>query len=301
MKFSRPAKISYVCCFTLAWIGLVTLGCATRHPNDSELSPQPTPKPTAVSPLGGGGDSGILPSGVSAGTKYRIKLVFEDATVARAQLLQMANSEPLRWVEATINSFAPADARDIQVRFRNCQGTVNAVYSATNKDISMCYELVQVLYMAQMRMVQTSDPIRQTSLSLAAVLLHEIGHAAVDLYGISATGNQESSADEFSATFAISYGRMDIAQGLVTFLTNMQILSGSTMSAGTFFDEHPIGLSRIGDVNCLIYGSSPQQFAAMVPRAVLQARAAKCANEFPVKKRAWLQLFTSTGVIPPRP
>ena len=89
-------------------------------------------------------------------------------------------------------------------------------------------------------------------------------------------------------------------QSAVIALTNWSgsekgAMSMAMLDAGAkpaYFDEHSIGEQRFYNITCIVYGSAPQQYGALVERGVLpERRAARCMKEYTQKNKAWEDLL----------
>ncbi len=134
---------------------------------------------------------------------------------------------------------------DVNVVFADC-GTANAFFvpapleldgtvEITNGNIIMCHELTELFS-------DFYDETAQSFLASSFVLMHEIGHALVDVLDLPVVGIEESYVDAVAAVFL---GESGLAEGAV--------LAGwffGSQGATPFFDTHRAGPQRLGDLAC---------------------------------------------------
>lgn len=128
---------------------------------------------------------------------------------------------------------------DVAVSFADC-GTANAFFAPAQfnrpAEIVMCHELTALLS-------QFYDNNRQAFLASTFVLMHEVGHALIDVLELPVLGIEESYVDGIAA---VLMGESGIAEG--------SVLAGWFFGGQTntpFFDTHRAGPQRLGDLACL--------------------------------------------------
>ena len=134
---------------------------------------------------------------------------------------------------------------DINVVFADC-GTANAFFvptpialdedvPATSGSIIMCHELTELFS-------GFFDVPTQGFLASSFVLMHEVGHALVEVLDLPVVGIEESYVDAVAAVFL---GESGLAEG--------SVLAGwffGAQGATPFFDTHRAGPQRLGDLAC---------------------------------------------------
>jgi hypothetical protein len=192
-------------------------------------------------------------------------------------------------------------------------GVVNAYYSPGLRRINLCYEFVEMLERIGPKKGQPSDFTYEEAVvgAMVAVILHENGHAAFDMFDVPVFGREEDAADEMSAFIALQFSP-DVAR---------KVVKGFAYWAKTFHsayapfysDEHGTGLQRYYNTLCIAFGSEhselfkefvdkgglPKERAASCPREYGQIKAAFAKTVFPfidqammkkVQARQWLDL-----------
>jgi len=129
------------------------------------------------------------------------------------------------------------------------------------------------------------------------ILLHETGHALVQLLDLPVTGRQEDAVDQLAAILMLRFAGLDETPDQV--IDNLDMAANWMLARSTgaynldaYADEHALGEQRYFNLQCLIYGSDPDGFAGMVDAGDLTAaRAAGCARETRRVSRAWVRLL----------
>lgn len=186
---------------------------------------------------------------------------------------------------------------------RQCN-TINAFYDKKNGAVFLCYEMIDsLLQMGQALSKGASDPkaltIEFVQDNLRFILLHESGHALIDLLDLPAVGREEDSVDQLAAVLLLSHvddkeTKNDIARVLqlasVWFKVNSQ--SSGSPDVASFADEHSLDAQRYFNLLCMVYGLDPEDNGAIVDNGMLpKERAARCPDEASKINRSWARLI----------
>lgn len=136
--------------------------------------------------------------------------------------------------------------------------------------------------------------------SLLFVLMHELGHAAIDLYDIPIlTAGEEDAADSF-ATWILqarpnNTGLQVASVGAEMWLANARVAK-QHRHAPVFWGEHSPDERRGYRVACLVYGSDPVNYYALanrlnIPDNELPIWKEKCIREAQRSAASWQQLI----------
>lgn len=88
---------------------------------------------------------------------------------------------------------------DIPVILSEC-GTPNAYYDLKEKELVFCYELLESYYkMFQNQGYDNLESIEKMVQVFAFVVIHELGHALIDVYDLPITGMEEDAVDQLSS------------------------------------------------------------------------------------------------------
>jgi hypothetical protein len=129
---------------------------------------------------------------------------------------------------------------------------------------------------------------------VVGVFFHELGHGLIDIFELPVTGREEDVVDEFS-TMLLLYAREEGAEmipemllGFADFFRLMAKYGGGT----PWWDEHSPSMTRFGNVLCLLYGSSPNEFQKLVDQQKMPKRRLHfCRKEYPEKQKAWERIL----------
>ena len=204
----------------------------------------------------------------------------------RDEALEMQESGVLQDLADALNAIV-ALPRDVGLRFAEC-GEANAYYDSEAHEISMCLELMAS--MAETLEGQFQDD-EQTTEALAgafiAVVLHEAGHALVDVLELPVTGREEDAVDQLSAWLLIEAD--DVASVLGAAAT---YYTDGEAGDDEFADEHSLDKQRYFNLVCWAYGSNPAESEELIETWELPAaRAEQCEAEYAQLDRSWSRLL----------
>ena len=181
-------------------------------------------------------------------------------------------------------------------------GEFGSFYRPAEAEVVLCYETLHTLYeraRAQQHRngLDEGYPFRYVRANIRFIVLHETGHALVDLLDLPVTGRQEDAVDQLAAILMLRFADLDETSEQV--IGNLRMAADWLLSHSTgaynldaYADEHALGEQRYFNLQCLIYGTDPAAFAGMVAAGDLTpARARGCARETRLATRAWLRLL----------
>ncbi|QNP41952.1 DUF4344 domain-containing metallopeptidase [Lysobacter solisilvae (ex Woo and Kim 2022)] len=178
----------------------------------------------------------------------------------------------------------------------------NAFYSAERAEVVMCYETLQVLlergqHLAQEQKLGDDYAQKYLAANLRFILLHETGHALIDLLEIPITGREEDAVDQLATTLMQRFAGLDESSRQTA--DNLRMASNWFLARSTgqynldaYADEHALGEQRYFNLQCLIYGRNPARYIGIVTDGDLpEARAKTCPAEARRVDKAWLRLL----------
>lgn len=204
----------------------------------------------------------------------------------RAVAREMQDSGTLQALADSLNAIFVLP-RDVGLRFAQCD-EANAYYDSETREIRMCLELLQGMSETLEGQFDGED---ETADALAgafiAVVLHEVGHALVDVLEIPVTGREEDAVDQLSAWMLIEANDVDSVLGAAaSYYTELDI--GDEDFAG----EHSLDRQRYYNLVCWAYGSDPDNSQALIDDWELpQERAEQCGAEYALLDRSWTRLL----------
>lgn len=183
--------------------------------------------------------------------------------------------------------------RDVPIVFDTC-GQPNAFYDPDAKAISFCYEFVGMFAQIFVSAPDiTQDEIAQGIVgSTLFFMLHEMGHSLVDVLDLPITGREEDAVDDLAALIMIdAEASDDLLAAIESFDTLANGLEESDEEVA-YWDEHSLDIQRAYALDCVVYGSDPQEYGDLVRDDRLpESRAVRCPEEFEQKSESWDRLL----------
>ena len=181
-------------------------------------------------------------------------------------------------------------------------GEFGAFYLPAEAEVVLCYETLRTLYERGQEQqhdlgLDAGYPQRYVLANVRFIVLHETGHALVHLLDLPVTGRREDAVDQLAAILMLRFAGLDETPAQV--IANLQMAANWLLSRSTgaynlfaYAAEHALGEQRYFNLQCLIYGTDPEEFAGMVDAGDLTAaRAASCPRETRMASRAWVRLL----------
>lgn len=169
--------------------------------------------------------------------------------------------------------------------------------SATNT-ISIPYRfitLVENYFIGSDYLDSEISPNQATSDVLIHTLFHELAHALIFAFDLPIVGKEEDAADSFATLMLIEY--FDEGQEVVISAADLFELEHSTIkefSDEDFWDEHSFDLQRYYSALCLVYGSDPKQYSALLSRrGISKDKEDSCISEYEEVSANWEKLLSN--------
>lgn len=191
--------------------------------------------------------------------------------------------------------------RTLHYATREC-GEFGAFYRPAGAEVVLCYETLRTLYQRGLEQQRAGGhdadyPLRYLLANVRFIVLHETGHALVDLLDLPATGRQEDAVDQLAAILMLRFAGLEETPAQV--IDNLRMAANWMLADSTgaydlraYADEHALAEQRYFNLQCLIYGTDPARYAGMVASGDLtQARANVCPRETRRVVRAWVRLL----------
>ena len=186
---------------------------------------------------------------------------------------------------------------DVRIRGEEC-GTENAFYIPGKKAIRMCYELVDAAFRAG-DAVYGGDPEAADEFAynvVDGIMMHEVGHALVDVYDLPTTGMEEDAVDQFSALIqSRTYGDYD--PYYETGRNMMLDMAGwwdymSQYTEAPYWAVHSLNEQRFYNLACYVYGADPEYNRDLLGFDYLpHSRAKTCPGEYERMSSSWDRLL----------
>lgn len=182
---------------------------------------------------------------------------------------------------------------DLRVDVRTCdEDDETTWYDGENGEVLIC---MNELLDAHEQVVENdySEDVDETMVDMAdAYLLHELGHAVIDLRELAITGREEDVADQFVAWMALEW--LD-EPNIVLEAANEYYVTAHQYEHSDD-DVHGTPGQRTANFLCWLYGFDPEEWGHLVDDDPLTAlRAEECEVEWEEIVEAWESLL---GVTP---
>lgn len=190
----------------------------------------------------------------------------------------------------------------VHVLVKPC-GMENAFYQPQSKIIVYCLELKA---RADQRMQSAAPAIQQGMVSQYSVMqgilgeqmfvvLHEMGHAIIDVNQVPTFGREEDAADMFAAVIMLESDRPAAYFGALNFFGSNP--RGSyTVGNRSMLDEHGLPEQRKANLACWGYGRSPEKMGSIVQHLGFdRSRLARCPGEYQKMRRDFEKLFVRSS------
>ena len=187
-----------------------------------------------------------------------------------------------------------ADTTIYDARAHECPycGEANAWYLSDTREVAVCLELVDYYYrlLAPYHRREALDEAVASAFSF--IVLHELGHALVDVLDLPITGREEDAVDQLAVWLLLqeSDGDSAVVDAAFSFLASEPWSEfGDGASPG---DEHALDRQRFFNLLCWVYGSAPEAHARLIEESALPARRqAQCPREYRRLQRSWERLL----------
>ncbi|OBG89489.1 hypothetical protein A5733_21880 [Mycobacterium sp. NS-7484] len=271
------------CAAAAAVIAVLAVGCATTPAPPAGSDPAEETNAAAEDPAPDPG---------------RMVVRYEDATTAEAvkgrDLMQRTRVLEQLADDVTDTYKLPYD---IPLVGAQCD-EANDYWSSDDQEMTMCYEDVNES-LEIFGEAGDPDPEDTARRVVIASFFHELGHMAIDVYQLPATGREEDVADQLAASVLLGPdddGNVDpdYVQAAKDQAREYRIYAqqGGQPDESLFADVHTLDAARTYNFECWIYGSDPVANADVVSQGLLpQDRADGCEDEYDKMTNAWAELL----------
>lgn len=123
------------------------------------------------------------------------------------------------------------------------------------------------------------------------VVLHELGHALVDMLELPITGLEETAVDEFAAVAMLEL-LPDADPISVLEASDLFDVLAQAPEEADFYDEHALDQQRFFHLRCLVYGTDPDEYAEELEGLDLEeGRGDLCVDDSERVLRSWSSLL----------
>jgi hypothetical protein len=181
-----------------------------------------------------------------------------------------------------------------------CNGLINSWYDIDNSvpTVHMCYELLQNI----LRTTPEENIYQDITYHDAVVgqflfwTLHELGHAAFDIYKLPVFGREEDAADLFSGYLMLHFGKDQARRWVLGAAYSAEEFMKGFGPTDNYASVHGLPQQRFYNLLCLAYGADPKMFGdvthsmmdSMTEKGFLpKKRADNCEYEFQTFDRSF--------------
>ncbi len=178
--------------------------------------------------------------------------------------------------------------RALTLRARECEEP-NAYYNPDNASIELCYNLLPAIEEDLLTAGIAEERLEEAVTHVFSFfLLHELGHALIDILDLAVPGRQEDVADQLSVYALVEDGDEDGVLAALDGAAWFGIRSHRTDAASAFWDSHSLDAQRYYNINCWVYGSNPEALAHVPEDSGLPlSRSVDCPRDYQNLKRFW--------------
>jgi hypothetical protein len=159
---------------------------------------------------------------------------------------------------------------------------VNAYYDPREWSLTLCYELIDTIVKDAPKSNELKAGLKPSDVvagEVVFVLLHELGHAAFDMFQVPVFGREEDAADQMAVFMAMQFSP-ELARTITT--GNYYFFKDRDPANWTeYADEHGTDSQRRYNGLCWAYGGNQQMFKDYIDDGLLpKERAKDCIDEY---------------------
>ncbi|MEM7194870.1 MAG: DUF4344 domain-containing metallopeptidase [Pseudomonadota bacterium] len=175
------------------------------------------------------------------------------------------------------------------------------LYDPVSRTVQIPYEFVTEVdtLMDQVKYAEEADSrLKSVSDVLIHTLLHEIGHAVVDVHNIPIVGREEDSVDSFATILLLHHiaDGADIAISAADFFA-IEDWHHQDESLAQFWGDHSLDIQRANQILCHVYGSDPDRFSELLDEPGVDDDTRElCIESYEQVSHGWSTLLESAGL-----
>jgi hypothetical protein len=183
---------------------------------------------------------------------------------------------------------------DIEIRV--VSGFVGPNYNPSKRTITLSYGFVDY----EARVFKAANPAmpddelgRRLAELNAFILMHELGHAFVDVFELPITGKEEDAVDGLATAFLTEFvdGGDQMAFESAEFF-NLLAKDPALLQESDFWDEHSLDKVRAYQIVCWVAGSSEEAYQTVANLGILgPERLQRCPAEHEQNVTSWFKLL----------
>ena len=228
--------------------------------------------------------------------RHRIQVVYDqpaDAAAAQArQVLKLGGTDGVA-AGFTKNFKLPHD-----VTIHAVNGFVGPNYNPDGRTITLSYGFVNYV---EKLLVENFPALRTDQNELGRewaavdgfILVHEWGHALIDLYDFPVLGKEEDAADALATVFMTRFvsGGSQYAFDAAKFFDALSARQRH-LAPSDYWDAHSLDKQRAYSIVCWIAGSNQHDYGVIANAGIIsQDRLQSCPAEYQQRVHSWLALL----------
>jgi hypothetical protein len=182
----------------------------------------------------------------------------------------------------------------VDMRIHAVNGFVGPNYDPSTKTITLSYGFVN--YVGD-QLVKNFPELRKNQNELGKelaavdgfVLLHEFGHALIDVFSLPVLGKEEDAADSVATVFltqTVKHGAQ-YAFDAAKFFNGLSARQRK-LAPAAYWDEHSLDKQRAYSIVCWIAGATEEDYTTVSQLGILSdTRLQRCPSEYQQKVRSW--------------
>lgn len=184
----------------------------------------------------------------------------------------------------------------ITLKVEGCDGVANATF--WDDAIKVCYEYFEYIWNQTPKMVTQGLSSKDAMIGPTVdVLLHEAGHAVLEVLDIPFFGREEEVADYFATYILLQFCKDDARRLILgaSFISGREAMDeqGKAPELRLLADTHSLPAQRHFNRWCMAYGADPVLFADAISFGMLpKSRAKHCRYEYQTNQYAFRKLIT---------
>lgn len=178
---------------------------------------------------------------------------------------------------------------DITLATAHCDEP-NASYNPTMRRVTLCYELFRSL---AERFKTTPGQEYVVPGTIMFALMHETGHALVDVLALPVTGREEDAVDQLATILLLEQGAIgdSLAFGAAGWFTTSA--RRGRLDSLALADSHSLDQQRVFNLLCWIEGRAPGRYPEIAAMGWLpEHRRDKCSEEYARLSASWRRLLS---------
>lgn len=221
-------------------------------------------------------------------------VVFQPAeSEALTALVDLLKGEPIFGELADAVASNVTFARPLPIEFRECGGA-DAFYVLDDKRVVICYELIALIADQLAKLGREGEEHDDAVVATTFfVMMHQVGHAVVDLFDLPITGRVEDAVDQAATYMLLGAGEAGARMALASTQVMIALAAELAKSQSTpaFWTQHGFNQDRLFSIACWTLGSDPEDHAPLVESWLPLDRSVRCPERYRKLTSSWDRLM----------